>query len=117
MQRGPRARAMLLVEECPSPAIERGLTYTFHAPLNRAACEALARATAARLGRRFGRDLALQAADLGWSIRLPEGRGARRRRRSRCCLSLDGLERRRARGAGPGRAAAPSGSGTSRPRA
>ena len=49
------------------------MTYAFHAPLNRAACEALGRATAARLGRRFGRDLALQAADLGWSIRLPEG--------------------------------------------
>ena len=31
------------------------------------------RATAARLGRRFGRDLALQAADLGWSIRLARG--------------------------------------------
>ena len=49
-----------------------GLTYTFHAPLSRAACEALARATAARLGRRFGRDLTLAVADLGWSIRLPE---------------------------------------------
>ena len=56
---------------------EPGLTYAFHAPLNRAACEALGRATAARLGRRFGRDLALQAADLGWSIRLPEGARAR----------------------------------------
>ena len=61
----------LLVEEFPSEH-ESSLTYAFHAPLNRAACEALGRAFAARLGRRFGRDLALQAADLGWSIRLPE---------------------------------------------
>ena len=60
----------LLVEESPH---EEGLTYTFHAPLSRSACEAAGRATAARLGRRFGRDLALAAADLGWSIRLPEG--------------------------------------------
>jgi len=51
---------------------EPGWTYAFHAPLNRSACEALGRAVSARLGRRFGRDLALQAADLGWSIRLPE---------------------------------------------
>ena len=58
----------LLVEESPHP---EGLTYTFHAPLSRSACEALGRATAARLGRRFGRDLSLTAADLGWSIRLP----------------------------------------------
>jgi ATP-dependent Lhr-like helicase len=64
----------LLVEEGPSPGVP-GLTYAFHAPLNRAACEALGRATAARLGRRFGRDLALQAADLGWSIQVPEGTG------------------------------------------
>jgi ATP-dependent Lhr-like helicase len=62
----------LLIEEYPS-AEDPGLSYAFHTPLNRAACEALGRATAARLGRRFGRDLALQAADLGWSIRLPEG--------------------------------------------
>jgi ATP-dependent Lhr-like helicase len=67
----------LLIEEFPSSG-EAGLTYAFHAPLNRAACEALGRATAARLGRRFGRDLALQAADLGWSIRLPEGAGLAR---------------------------------------
>ena len=60
----------LLVEESPH---EEGLTYTFHAPLSRSACEAAGRATAARLGRRFGRDLALAAADLGWSVRLPEG--------------------------------------------
>jgi len=60
----------LLVEESPH---EEGLTYTFHAPLGRSACEALGRAAAARLGRRFGRDLALTVADLGWSVRLPEG--------------------------------------------
>jgi ATP-dependent Lhr-like helicase len=63
---------MLLVEESPSPESE-GFTYTFHAPLGRSAVEALARATSARLGRRFGRDLALAVADLGWSIALPEG--------------------------------------------
>jgi ATP-dependent Lhr-like helicase len=62
----------LLVEAYPTPQLA-GLTYAFHSCLNRSACEALGRATAARLGRRFGRDLALQAADLGWSIRLPEG--------------------------------------------
>ena len=60
----------LLVEESPHDA---GLTYTFHAPLSRAACEALGRATAARLGRRFGRNLSLAVADLGWSIQLPDG--------------------------------------------
>lgn len=61
----------LLVEESPSPQGE-GIIYTFHAPLHRAACEALGRATAARLGGRFGRNLALCVADLGWSIRLPD---------------------------------------------
>lgn len=61
---------VLLVEESPR---EDRMAYTFHAPLSRAACEALGRATAARLGRRFGRDLSLVAADLGWSIRLPSG--------------------------------------------
>ena len=61
---------VLLVEEWPH---EDGLVYTFHAPLSRSACEALGRATASRLGRRFGRDLSLTVADLGWSIRLPEG--------------------------------------------
>jgi ATP-dependent helicase Lhr and Lhr-like helicase len=64
----PRPEAVL-VEESPH---EGGFTYTFHAPLSRSACEALGRATAARLGRRFGRDLGLVVADLGWSIRLPE---------------------------------------------
>jgi ATP-dependent Lhr-like helicase len=61
--------AGLLVEE--SPAFDGdGLIYTFHVPLHRAACEALGRATAARLGRRLGRDLELSVADLGWSIRM-----------------------------------------------
>jgi ATP-dependent helicase Lhr and Lhr-like helicase len=64
------ASGALLVEESPH---DMGLTYTFHAPLSRSACEALGRATAARLGRRFGRDLTLATADLGWSIRLPDG--------------------------------------------
>jgi ATP-dependent Lhr-like helicase len=60
----------LLVEASPSPEGE-GIVYSFHAPLHRAACEALARATAARLGRCFGRNLSLRVADLGWSLRLP----------------------------------------------
>ena len=64
----------LLVEESPQ---RRGPVYAFHAPLGRSACEALGRATAARLGRRFGRDLALTVADLGWSIRLPDEAHAR----------------------------------------
>jgi ATP-dependent Lhr-like helicase len=68
------APEVLLVEESPAAAGEgEGMVYTFHAPLSRAACEALGRATAARLGPRFGRDLALTVADLGWSIRLPAG--------------------------------------------
>ncbi|AMV37225.1 DEAD/DEAH box helicase [Planctomyces sp. SH-PL62] len=61
----------LLVEESPT-LLEPGWTYAFHAPLNRSAAEALGRAVAARLGRRFGRDAAFQAADLGWTIRLPD---------------------------------------------
>jgi ATP-dependent helicase Lhr and Lhr-like helicase len=64
----PRA-GVLLVEEWPH---EEGFAYAFHAPLGRSACEPLARATAARLGQRFGRDLALAVADLGWSIKLEE---------------------------------------------
>ena len=60
----------LLVEESPH---EDGYSYAFHAPLSRSACEAAGRAVAARLGRRFGRDLGLVVADLGWSIRLPGG--------------------------------------------
>ncbi len=62
----------VLVEEYPD-ATGGGLTYAFHAPLGRPASEAMGRATAARLGRRFGRDLNLVVADLGWSIALPEG--------------------------------------------
>ena len=58
----------ILVEESPN---EEGLSYTFHAPLGRSACEAAGRAVAARLGKRFGRDLGLVVADLGWQIRLP----------------------------------------------
>ncbi len=80
----------LLVEEGPSPG-DPGLTYAFHAPLNRAACEALGRATAARLGRRLGRDLGLQAADLGWSIQVPEGTGLVREDLD-SLLGLDWLE-------------------------
>ena len=64
--------AGLLVEEAPALDGD-GLVYTFHAPLHRAACEALGRATAARLGQRFGRNLALSVADLGWSIRVDNG--------------------------------------------
>jgi Lhr-like helicase len=59
----------LLIEESPHPD---GWSYAFHAPLSRSACEALGRALAARLGRRFGRDLALAVADLGWSFRLSD---------------------------------------------
>ncbi len=61
----------LLVEESPAPE-GPGRIYTFHAPLHRAACEAMGRAIGARLGRRLGRDLVLGIADLGWSIRLPD---------------------------------------------
>ncbi len=61
----------VLVEESPSPARD-GFVYSFHVPLQRSACEALGRATAARLGRRVGRNLSLAVADLGWSIRLPD---------------------------------------------
>jgi len=59
----------LLVEESPH---DEGWSYTFHAPLSRSACEALGRAVAARIGRRCRRDLAMEVADLGFSIRLPE---------------------------------------------
>ncbi len=64
--------AAVLVEEYPDPT-GGGLIYAFHAPLGRPASEAMGRATVARLGRRFGRDLNLVVADLGWSIALPEG--------------------------------------------
>jgi ATP-dependent Lhr-like helicase len=60
---------MLLVEESPHP---EGWSYAFHAPLSRSACEPLARAFAARLGRNFGQDLEIVVSDLGWSIRLNE---------------------------------------------
>lgn len=60
----------LLVEESP---VEEGIAYVFHVPLARSACEALGRAVAARLGRRFGRDLSLTVADLGFAVRLPDG--------------------------------------------
>jgi ATP-dependent helicase Lhr and Lhr-like helicase len=61
-----------LVEECPD-SLGAGFVYVFHAPLGRPASEAMARASAARLGRRFGRDLKLVVADLGWALTLPEG--------------------------------------------
>jgi ATP-dependent helicase Lhr and Lhr-like helicase len=61
----------LLVEEAPAPE-GSGQVYTFHVPLHRAACEAMARAVGARLGRRFGRNVMMAVADLGWSIRLSE---------------------------------------------
>ena len=64
----PRAD-VLLIEKSPT---DRGVAYTFHAPLGRSACEALARASAARLGRLFKRDLSLVVADLGWSIAYDE---------------------------------------------
>ena len=62
----------LLVEEYPDP-LGPGTIYAFHAPLGRPAAEAMGRATASRLGKRFGRDLKLVVADLGWSVTLPEG--------------------------------------------
>jgi ATP-dependent helicase Lhr and Lhr-like helicase len=62
------SEAELFVERSPSPS-GPGSIYTFHAPLHRAACEALGRAVAARLGQQIGRDLTLRVADLGWSIR------------------------------------------------
>ena len=81
----------LLVEESPSPTGE-GLVYTFHAPLHRAACEALGRATSARLGRQIGRDLTLSVADLGWSIRVPDdGASSLRRASIRMLLTIEGF--------------------------
>jgi ATP-dependent Lhr-like helicase len=64
----PPARG-ILIEESPDP---RGLAYAFHLPLSRSACEAAARAVAARLGRRATRNLTLSVADLGWSMVVPE---------------------------------------------
>ena len=63
----PRSKSVL-VEEAP---FEGGLSYTFHAPIGRSACEAVGRAVAARLGRRLQRDLGLVVADLGWQVRVP----------------------------------------------
>jgi ATP-dependent helicase Lhr and Lhr-like helicase len=91
----------ILVEESPSPEGE-GRTYVFHAPLHRAACEALGRAVAARLGRRRGRNVGLCVADLGWSIRLPDDGSAALTRESISALFelagfaddvLEGLDR------------------------
>jgi ATP-dependent Lhr-like helicase len=62
----------LLVEESPAEEFGR-FTYSFHAPLGRASIEPLARAVGARLGRRFGQDLDMTIADLGWSLTLPPG--------------------------------------------
>jgi ATP-dependent Lhr-like helicase len=59
---------VLLVEEWPR---EDGFIYAFHAPLSRSACEAMGRASGARLGRPLGLDLGLTVADLGWSIHVP----------------------------------------------
>jgi ATP-dependent Lhr-like helicase len=86
----PRAD-VLLVEESARPDAQ-GVAYTFHAPLSRSACEALGRATAARLGKRFGRDLGLVVADLGWSILLPEGSYLDAEELP-ALISLEGLER------------------------
>jgi ATP-dependent Lhr-like helicase len=63
----PPARG-LLIEEFPELAHR---VYAFHAPLPRAACEALLRGIAARLGWIQGRDLEVACHDLGWSIRVP----------------------------------------------
>lgn len=60
-----------LIEEWPYP---EGYAYAFHAPLPRSACEALGRATAARLGSRAEKDLAFVVADLGWSFRISDDR-------------------------------------------
>ena len=64
------AAGALLVEVSPT-ALGDAVVHAFHAPLHRAACEPLARAAAARYGRRYGRNLALTVADLGWSIQIP----------------------------------------------
>jgi ATP-dependent Lhr-like helicase len=91
----------LLVEIAPSN-IGAGRVYTFHAPLHRAACEALARAISARIGRFLNRDLNLCVADLGWSVHLPDDADASpsvNSIRSLCALEafaedvLEGLDR------------------------
>ena len=63
---------VVLIEEYPDET-GANFTYACHAPLGRPASEAVGRAMAARLGRKFGRDLNLVIADLGWSITLPDG--------------------------------------------
>lgn len=78
----------LLVEES---ADEDDWTYAFHAPLGRAACEAMARAVAARLGRLRGVNLALAIADMGWMLRVPSGSRIDRAELEGL-LSLDHLE-------------------------
>jgi ATP-dependent Lhr-like helicase len=60
----------LLIECSPSSASDE-LNYAFHAPLHRAACEAVGRAVSAHLGQQIGRNLTMCVADLGWSIRVP----------------------------------------------
>jgi ATP-dependent helicase Lhr and Lhr-like helicase len=81
----------LLVESSPSPT-GSGLIYAFHAPLHRAACEALGRAASARLGRQVGRDLTLCVADLGWSIHMSDDDDRSLSLESiRSILSLDGF--------------------------
>ena len=54
-QRDPRRRRRPGRGILPTRLGRPGLVYAFHAPLGRPASEAMARATAARLGRRFGR--------------------------------------------------------------
>ncbi len=51
---------------------DSGRCCAFHAPLGRAGCEALARATAARMGRIVGMNLEISIADLGWTLTLPD---------------------------------------------
>ncbi len=80
----------LLIESSPSPT-GSGLIYTFHAPLHRAACEAIGRATSARLGRHIGRDLTLCVADLGWSIDINDDDFSLSPESIRSLLSLEGF--------------------------
>ncbi len=88
-----------LIEECPDET-QQSFTYAFHAPLGRPAAEAIGRAMAARLGRKYGRDLKLVIADLGWSITLPEGQQIQPRELCEifqpeefACDVLEGLDR------------------------
>ena len=61
----------LLVEESPSPQGE-GIVYTFHAPLHRAACEALGERPRPGWAADSAATWRSACADLGWSIRLPD---------------------------------------------